>query len=234
MTSIREQIKLDIDRLVYSSESVEDLLARMKERGYEIKRGKYISVKALSAERFVRLKTLGEEYLPKNLERRIAESGMFVDCVYDKAQTANPVEKRFHVTVLNITTAVTQFQLEPKKSDKHKYYCFQNDQRINYLSKQLLTIGEFGITSREGIYAKAQELQRTIHKMRSNGENSDPEETNLKRINELIKAYEEIVEGNYIDNLIRAERERREAEQKKENSTEQKPTQTVNRKPNRR
>lgn len=71
VTSIREQIKLDIDRLVYSSASVEDLLARLKERGYEIKQGKYISVKAPSAERFVRLKTLGEEYLPKNLERRI-------------------------------------------------------------------------------------------------------------------------------------------------------------------
>ena len=39
----------------------------------------------------------------------------------------------------------------------------------------------------------------------------------------------------YIDNLIRAERERREAEQKKENSPEQpKPTQTTNKKHNRR
>ena len=120
--SIREQIKLDIDRLVYSSASVEDLLARLKERGYEIKRGKYISVKAPSAERFVRLKTLGEEYLPKNLERRIAESGRFVDCVREKAQNANPVEKRFHCVILNVTTAVAQFQLEPKKSHKRRYY----------------------------------------------------------------------------------------------------------------
>ena len=204
--SIREHIKLDIDRLVYSSNSFEDLLNRLKERGYEIKRGKYISVKAPSAERFVRLKTLGEEYLPKNLERRITESGRFVECVREKAQNANPVEKRFHSVILNVTTAVAQFQLEPKKSDKRRYYCFQNDERINYLSEQLLTIGEFGITSRNDIYAKAQELQHTIHVMRSNGENSEPEETNLKRINELIKAYEEIVEGNYIDNLIKAQK----------------------------
>lgn len=191
--SIREQIKLNIDRLVYSSASVKDLLNKLRARGNEVKQGKYISVKAPSAERFVRLKTLGEEYLPKNLERRIAESGMFVDCVYDKAQTANPVEKRFHVTVLNITTAVTQFQLEPKKSDKRRYYCFQNDQRINYLSKQLLTIGEFGITSREGIYAKAQELQHNIHVMRSHSDNPDEQENALKRINELIRAYEECI-----------------------------------------
>ena len=217
-TSIREQIKLDIDRLVYSANSFEDLLARLKERGYEIKQGKYIAVKAPSAERFVRLKTLGEEYLPKNLERRIVESGRFVDCVLEKAQTANPVEKRFHSVILNVTTAVTQFRLEPKKSNARRHYCFQNDERINYLSQQLQTIGEFGITSRDDIYAKAQDLQRTIHKMRSNGENSEPEETNLKRINELIKSYEEIVEGNYID----AQKSREAAAQKTEKSPKHK------------
>ncbi len=216
--TIHEHIKLDIDRLVYSSNSFEDLLNRLKERGYEIKRGKYISVKAPSAERFVRLKTLGEEYLPKNLERRIAESGRFVDCVREKAQNANPVEKRFHCVILNVTTAVAQFQFEPKKSHKRRYYCFQNDERINYLSRQLLTIGEFGITSRDDIYAKAQELQHSVHIMRSRGDNPETEETNLKRINELIKAYEEIVEGNYIDNLIKAQKSREAVAQRIEKS----------------
>ena len=222
VSSIREHIKLDIDRLVYSSASVEDLLARLKERGYEIKRGKYISVKALSAERFVRLKTLGEEYLPKNLERRIAESRRFVDCVHEKAQNANPVEKRFHSVILNVATAVTQFRLEPKKSNARRHYCFQNDERINYLSEQLLTIGEFGINSRDDIYAKAQNLQRTIHQMRYNNANSEAEEAALKRINDLIKAYEEIVEGNYIDNLIKAQKSREDATQRTEKSPKHK------------
>ena len=44
-----------------------------------------------------------------------------------------------------------------------------------------------------------------------------------------------LLERNYKDNRIKAERERREAEQKKENSPEQpKPTQTTNKKHNRR
>ena len=207
---------------MYSSASVEDLLARLKERGYEIKRGKYISVKAPSAERFVRLKTLGEEYLPKNLERRIAESGRFVDCVHEKAQNANPVEKRFHSVILNVTTVVTQFRLEPKKSNARRHYCFQNDEWINYLSQQLLTIGDFGITSRDDIYAKAQELQHNIHVMRSKGDNPTEHETALKRINKLIKAYEEIVEGNYIDNLIKAQKSREAAAQRSEKSPKHK------------
>jgi len=44
----------------------------------------------------------------------------------------------------------------------------------------------------------------------------------------------EIVDGNYIDNLLKAERERTEAEQKKENTPEQPIKQTINRKMHRR
>lgn len=221
--SIREHIKLDIDRLVYSSNNFEDLLNRLKERGYEIKRGKYISVKAPSAERFVRLKTLGEEYLPKNLEQRIAEKDMFTDRVRCEAQNASPIEKWFHITILNITTAVKQFRLDPKKTDRRRYYFFQNDARINYLSEQLVTIGEFGLTSRDSIYAKAHELQRTIHKMRSEGDNPEEQEKALKRINTLIRAYEEIVEGNYIDNLIKAQQEEKQAVQQNANARKNAP-----------
>lgn len=85
-----------------------------------------------------------------------------------------------------------------------------------------MTIGEFGITSREGIYAKAQELQHTVHVMRSRGDNSEAQEAALKRINELINAYEEIVEGNYIDNLIKAQKSREAAAQRTEKSPKHK------------
>lgn len=215
----REKIKLDIDRLVYRTETVDDLLYRLQERGYEVKYGKYISVKHPSAERFVRLKNLGDEYLPKNLEQRIAEKDMFTDCVMEKVKSATALAKRFHITILNVASAVKQFRLDPKKTDKRRYYFFQNDALINYLSEQLATIGEFGLTSRDSIYAKAQELQRTIHQMRSHGDNPEEHEKALKRINTLIKAYEEIVEGNYIDNLIKAQQEEKQAV--KPNSTAQ-------------
>ena len=216
--TIREMIRLDIDRLVYRTETLDDLLYRLQERGYEVKYGKYISVKHPSAERFVRLKYLGDEYLPKNLEIRIAEKDMFTDCVREKVKSATALEKRFHITILNITTAVKQFQLEPKKSDKRRYYFFQNDARINYLSEQLVTIGEFGLTSRDSIYEKAQELQHTIHQMRSQGNNPEEQEKALKRINTLIRAYEEIVEGNYIDNLIKAQQEEKQAAEQNANA----------------
>ena len=70
--------------------------------------------------------------------------------------------------------------------------------------------------------AKAQELQHNIHVMRSKGDNPTEHETALKRINKLIKAYEEIVEGNYIDNLIKAQKSREAAAQRSEKSPKHK------------
>ena len=277
---IREKIKLDIDRLVYSAESFEGLISTLKERGYEIKRGKYVAVKAPFAERFVRLKTLGEAYLPKNLEQRIADRDVFTNAVRTKFKTANAVEKKFHVTIMDMTIEIKQFRLMPRKDNSKFVYAFQNDSNINYLSEQLLTIGEFGFGSREQIYSKADELKRSIDeknekvksltaeiptlksdisqlrflfsavstskpdamtqvKLAAAREIADKygvksesdiaslekrlkllpdyissikyevseEQLKLGRISNLISAYERIVEGNYIDNLIRAQRE---------------------------
>ena len=138
------------------------MLAKLQERGYEIKRGKHVAVKPQFAERFVRLKTLGEAYLPKNLEQRIADRDMFTNAVRAKFKTANTVEKKFHVAIMDMTIEIKQFRLMPRKDSGKLIYAFQNDANINYLSEQLATIGEFGFSSREQIYHKADELKRSI------------------------------------------------------------------------
>ncbi len=123
-----------------------------------------------------------------------------------------------------------KFEITPAKWDKQQPYDFMNDLTIGRLIYCLNTISELSIKSREQLYSIAADLREKAE----NGAEDIDLKAQLSQIESVIRTYEEIVEGNYIDNLIRAERERREAEQKKENSTEQKPTQTVNRKPNRR
>lgn len=276
---VREKIKLEIDRLIYSSENLEDFLNKLKVRGYEIKRGKHLAVKPTFAERFVRLKTLGEAYLPKNLEQRISERDKFTDAVRDKFKTASTIEKKFHVTVMDMVIEIKRFRLMPQKLDERKIYAFKNDANIDYLSRQLMTLGEFGLSSREQIYEKADELKHGIDektekiraltdeiptlksdisqlrflfaahfskpdamtqtkiaaareiaekhgvKTEADIENLEKrlkvlpdlitsvknevadEQLKLKRVSDLITAYEKIVEGNYIDNLIRAQKE---------------------------
>ncbi len=160
---VREKIKLEIDRLVYCSVNLKDLFVKLRERGYQIKNGKYLAVKPTFAERFVRLKTLGEAYVPKNLEQRIADRDKFPNAVREKFRTANPIEKKFHITIMDMVVEVKQFKLVPRKLDPKKIYAFQNDAEINYLSEQLVTIRDFGFVSQEQMYDKAAELQKSVN-----------------------------------------------------------------------
>ncbi|MBQ8927241.1 MAG: relaxase/mobilization nuclease domain-containing protein [Oscillospiraceae bacterium] len=65
-TSWKEQIRMEIDGLIPIVKNVDELFAILEERGYTVKRGKYISVKAPRQQRAVRLDTLGVAY---SLER---------------------------------------------------------------------------------------------------------------------------------------------------------------------
>ncbi len=120
-------------------------------------------------------------------------------------------------------------QSTPVKWNKQQPYDFMNDLTIGRLLYCLNTLSELEIKSREQLYDIAADLRE---KAENSGDDIDLK-TQLSQIENVIRTYEEIVEGNYIDNLIKAERERKEAEQKKENSPEQ-PMQTVNRKKHKR
>ena len=71
-TSYKAKLKVTIDRLLPACINLEDLLRRLQEEGYEIRRGKYISCRASNQERFTRLKTLGVDYTEETLAARIS------------------------------------------------------------------------------------------------------------------------------------------------------------------
>ncbi len=193
---IRERVKLDVDLLVYHSHDVNELFELLKRRGYEVKSGKYIAIKPPFGERFVRLKTLGDAYLPKNLVIRIADRNKFTDAVKAKFESANSFEKQFHITVMNMVIAIKSFRLPPKKLDNSKIYALKNDANIERLVQQLVTISEFHFTSREDMCAKAEELQAA---------GTDEAMRQLKRVREVIQTYDKIVGSDYISELIKAQ-----------------------------
>lgn len=195
---IRDRVKLDIDRLVYCSQNIEEFFELLKQHGYEVKTGKYTAIKPPFGERFVRLKTLGLAYLPKNLEIRITERNIFTNAIKAKFESANSLEKPFHVTTMNTIIAVKEFRLIPKKSDNSKIYTFKNDANINFLSQQLKTISEFHFSSREDMCAKAEELQAV---------GTDEAKQQLKRVREVIQTYDKIICSDYIGELIKAQQQ---------------------------
>ena len=69
--SYKQKLKDNIDQLIPISKDIDDLLSKLEQLGYEIKRGKYISCRAYDQERFTRLKRLGEEYTEESISKRI-------------------------------------------------------------------------------------------------------------------------------------------------------------------
>lgn len=226
--SISERLKFFIDRLLYSAQDFEHFIKLLEANNYEVRRGKYIAVKPPYAKRFFRLKSLGEYYSEYSLRKRI-ECRNEVPSEFEQAESrANKVEKLFYTTINTSITLVRKFEITPVKWDKQQPYDFMNDLTIGRLLYCLNTISELNIKSREQLYSIAAELRE---KAENGGDDIDLK-ARLSQIESVIRTYEEIVEGNYIDNLIKAERERREAEQKTDNYA--KSTQTTNRKQNRR
>lgn len=184
-----------------------------------------IAVKPPYAKRPFRLKSLGADYSECSLKKRIEDRNKIPDSFLQDEYAARRIEKPFYATINATVTLVRRFEITPAKWKTQQPYDFMNDLTIGRLLYCLNTLSELNIKSREQLYEIAADLQEKAE----NGADDIDLKTQLSQIENVIRTYEEIVEGNYIDNLIRAEQERREAEQKKENSPEQS-MQTVNRK----
>ena len=70
-TSWKQKLKQTIDRFVIVAKDYDGFLKLMREAGYEIKTGKYISFRAEGQERFTRSKTIGENYTEDRIKERI-------------------------------------------------------------------------------------------------------------------------------------------------------------------
>ncbi len=71
-TSWKQHIRDEINSLIPVVQSLDELLLELENRGYIVKRGKYISLKAPNQEKAVRTKTLGDDYTEENIIKRIA------------------------------------------------------------------------------------------------------------------------------------------------------------------
>lgn len=70
-TSWKSKLRETIDAVLPSAKDFDDFLDRMRQAGYEIKRGKYISFRAPGQERFTRAKRLGADYTEEAISARL-------------------------------------------------------------------------------------------------------------------------------------------------------------------
>ena len=73
-TSWKSRLQFDIDRAIKQSNDWDYFIKRMAALNYEIKYGKHIAFKHNDKERFIRVKTIGEDYTEDRLKERIVEN----------------------------------------------------------------------------------------------------------------------------------------------------------------
>ena len=229
-TGIHDEIKLDIDTLVYSCENFPQLLDKLREKGYEIKEGKYLAVKSPNAQRFVRLKTLGEDYLPQNIEKRIADRDKFPkqvqarsaknsrDDIYEAAERS---QKKIDDTLAQIRKLTEDMPTLKSDIAQLKFYFSARQNNSDAMNQVRLAAAKevankYGITGAEEIENLETRLRLSPTYISSLKNEVSEEQMKLSRISDLVHTYEKIIEGNYIDNLVAAERERRQREEKQE------------------
>ena len=241
-TSWKEQIRQEIDKLIPSVNSLDELLQALEERGYEIKRGKYISIKAPGQERFVRTKTLGDEYTEESLNTRIRYREVGAENTPEK--TASSELQAAYISIIgDIRILAAQRKKVPRKRIITAEYSVENDLDVHKLSAQLSVISKDNIKSIGDLQGRIAKMRQEYEKQRAAANDLIDEYNNsladgkkaeslYKRITDqkakllqirqrhdvycdISKTYEEISKGDYISNLVEEESKRQEKVKKK-------------------
>ena len=242
-TSWKEQIRQEIDNLIPTVNSLDELLQTLEEHGYEIKRGKYISIRAPGQERFVRTKTLGDEYTDDSLNTRIRyrEVGAGTTSALDSQSQLRDA----YVSIIgDVRILAVQRKKVPRKRIVTAEYSVENDLDVYKLSAQLSVISKDNIKSIGDLQGRIAKLRSDYETQRIAINNLIDEYNNLltdkkkaeslyKRITDqkekllqirqrydvycdIAKTYGEISKGDYISNLVEEERKRQEQTKNKQ------------------
>lgn len=149
--SWKEKIRIDVEDLINKCSSVEELLEELSILGYEIKRGKHISVKILGMEKFARLSTIDEAYSEQKLYELYKSKNDL------KLQGIKTPKTKFNARVfdkaIESKVAIEKSQLSAGKKTYSEYQKtkYQEIKRYYQLKKQLEYIDKYNIKSFDDI-----------------------------------------------------------------------------------
>lgn len=182
--SWKEKIRRDVEDLIYKCSSVDELLEELSILGYEIKRGKHISVKITGMERFARLSTIDEKYSEQKLYELYKSKNNFKLLGIKERKTeynSNLFDK-----ALESKVAIEKSQLSAGKKIYSEYQKtrYKEIKRYYQLKKQLEYISKYNIKSFDDI-----EMQIELKRSQIKSKNKE-----LKKIKNDYKEILEITE----------------------------------------
>ena len=187
-TSWKEQIRQAIDELIGSVSSLDELLQALEEREYEIMRGKYISIKAPGQERFVRTKTLGEEYTEESLNTRILYKDIGAGNTIAEEKPSQ-LGAAYVAIIGDVRILAEQRKKVPRKRIVTAEYSADNDLDVYRLSAQLSIISKNNIESIGELEGRISRLKDEYEKRRVEINELIEEQNRLVSLLEQVREY---------------------------------------------
>ncbi len=170
----RGLIREDVDKAIDDAMTFTQFIAALRKEGYEVKTGvKHLAVRPLGKERFVRLKTLGDDYTEEAIKQCILRNRI------PKRPPPLPEPKRKRCTFkgsLKTTKKITGLQalyfhylykmgilLKPRASSKRTHFLLREDLRyLNELTAQTKLLCKNHISGKEQLVAYRSTVEREM------------------------------------------------------------------------
>jgi hypothetical protein len=143
-TSHRDALRETVDEIIMKSKNYDEVLQRLRDSGYEVKVGKYITIKFKTDSQFIRLKSLGEEYSEQAIRNRLTKKQMFETDTDKNIESAVEDSPAYMVqkTIRHYTTIFAQWSLPVRKIKKTKPFSWENCEELNRLAELNKKINE--------------------------------------------------------------------------------------------
>ena len=166
--SNRDKLCAVIDNILLSEKpaSFEGFLQKLEQRGYEIKRGKYTSVKGTRQKRFIRFRTLGAGYSEDEIKAVIAR-----DAEHCPHQKQPPEEQPFHLLV--------DIQAKLSEGKSEGYARWAKKYNLKEMSKTLIFLQEKKIGSIKEMQERVDAATARYHEL---GDSIKAAETRMTEI----------------------------------------------------
>ncbi len=186
-TSWKALLRRTIDEALPGCKDFDMLLTRMREQGYEIKRGKYISFRAAGQERFTRAKTLGVNYTEQALCNRLSE----------QVRQPTPQKRSHHIGAIQ---RLVDIQAKMQAGKGPGYEQWAKIFNLKEMARTMNFLSEHGISDMEQLRQRVAKLQSSF----SDGlEQMKVADKRLKEISALRKDYADYLNAKPVYDAYR-------------------------------
>ena len=205
-------------------------MQNMVKAGYEIRMGKYIAVKPRNAERFIRLKSLGEDYSEWALRNRIRGRLRFEQEINNKIGEAEHKNMPTIVTLKTVQLYIRAFvsvSLPMRRRKPAKPFSWTNDAELEKLLSLNSAINQGKtIASIRADFTRLTEQEHAAAQavVKAEAHSDDTEalrqakayhaqiREQLKQAADLLDTAEKVFGGTYVQHLVEAHNLRRQSE----------------------